>query len=666
MISVNPKDYIFDIESYPNFFSCVVRHKLSRQRWIFEVSEWCNHAPQFITFLNALEYHRCRTTGFNNFGYDWQVIEHVWRIGVTFTAMHAYEKTDMIINGSRDANFKSMIWGNQQRVQQLDLMLIHHFDNFAKATSLKQLEFAMRSLNVGDLPIKPGTNVPEDMRYPMIEYNCHDVDETEKFMDFSQPMISFREDLVETMGADVINYNDTKIGKKYFENELRERVPHLLGTYKNKKQTHRSSIALKDVIIPTIEFETPQLQHVLRYLKETTITETKAPKELKDLECTLNGFTMRVGAGGGHGSVERQCVRSDDVYDLIDVDVASYYPNLAIKNRFYPAHLSEAFCDIYLDVYNRRKGYAKKTAPNEMLKLALNGVYGDSANPHSIFLDQQYTMQITINGQLLLYLLTEKILCHTNSIMVQLNTDGITFLAPKTEREMVMKICKWWEDFTQLELEYADYAAMWIRDVNNYMALTKGDDGYLKRIGAYAYETQRENPATREVKWNKDHSALVVQKAACAAMVDGTPVRDFIMRHEDPFDFMLCSKVTGKTRQRLLLEGQTDTEAYPEINADGTPVTHVDSKGTVIQHMVFEPDAGEWLQKVTRYYIAKNGGSLQAVYNAAPAAAMKRKKRIIGKHVGWKIAPCDHLSEFNEQNIEFEWYIQEAEKLVIR
>lgn len=678
---VKTKDYVYDIESYPNFFSCVVRHIASRQRWVFEVSDWQNDARAFCEFMNALSFHDCRMIGFNNFYYDWQVIEHCLAIGPEFTAYDAFQKTEQIINGCGycwkckngnsyrcETNFKSTVWGSNQKVKQIDLYLIHHFDNKAKSTSLKETEFNMRSSNVGDLPIKPGSYLTYEDRKGMLKYNAHDVDETERFAEFSEPMINFREELIESMGYDVMNYNDTKIGKKFFEQELKSRAPHLLGTYSNKKQTKREVIHLKDVIIPKIEFETPELKRVLTHLQNTSITKTKDPPELNDLHATLRGFTMDVGAGGGHGSVERQCVRPESGWKLLDVDVASYYPNLAIANRFFPAHLSETFCDIYQDVYERRKGTAKNSPANAMYKLALNGVYGDSANEFSIFLDPQYTMQITINGQLLLYLLTEKMIMHTRAKMVQLNTDGITFLIPENEENIARDLCAWWESFTGLTLEFAEYEAMWIRDVNNYIA--KKTNGSVKRIGAYAFETQRENPGTREVTWGKDHSALVVQKAACAAMIDGVPVREFIYNHTDAFDFMLRSKATGKTRQRLFPEGSVDTPPFPEtyVADDGNTYekTSVDSKGTVIRHMVFRPDGGQWLQKLTRYYIAKNGAPLQMIYQPAPAATMKQKERIIGQNVGWNVAVCDDIKDFDPKNIDYEWYVTEAEKLVIR
>lgn len=680
--TIRTKDYSYDIESYPNFFSCVVRHHASRQRWIFEVSDWQNDALKFIEFMHALSVHDCHLIGFNNFYYDWQVVEHCLAIGPSFTAADAYAKTDQIINGCGycwkckhgnsyrcETNFQSTVWGSNQRVKQIDLYLIHHFDNKAKSTSLKEIEFNQRSRNVGDLPIKPGTYLTAEDRAGMLYYNCHDVDETETFSEYSLPMITFREGLIDSMGYDVMNYNDTKIGKKFFEKELKSRAPHLLGTYANKKQTKRpDGIKLADVILPSIEFETPELQRVLTHLKATTLTKTKAPPELENLSATINGFKMEVGAGGGHGSVERQCVRPELGWKLIDVDVASYYPNLAIANRFFPAHLSETFCDIYEDVYIRRKGTAKKSPENAMYKLALNGVYGDSANEFSIFLDPQYTMQITINGQLLLYKLTELICLRTQAEMIQLNTDGITFLIPENEEETVKSLCKWWEDWTKLELEFAEYESMWIRDVNNYAA--KKTDGTVKLIGCYAFETQRENPGTREVTWGKDHSALVVQKAAVAEMVDGIPVRQFIYNHADGYDFLLRSKCTGKTRQRLFPEGSVDTKPIVEtyVAEDGLTYekTHTDSKGVVHRHMVFEPDGGQWLQKMTRYYIAKNGSPLQMIYKAAPASHMKRKERIIGQNVGWDVAICDDISDFNPSNINYEWYISEAEKLVIK
>lgn len=72
-------------------------------------------------------------------------------------------------------------------------------------------------------------------------------------------------------------------------------------------------------------------------------------------------------------------------YESISVK-SSMYPNIAISNNVFPQHLTKRFCDIYKDVYEQRKSYAKGTAENAMLKLALNGVYGDSNNQFGPFM----------------------------------------------------------------------------------------------------------------------------------------------------------------------------------------------------------------------------------------------------------------------------------------
>jgi hypothetical protein len=92
-------------------------------------------------------------------------------------------------------------------------------------------------------------------------------------------------------------------------------------------------------------------------------------KVAENLNVVVDGFRFDFGTGGIHGSLENKIARSTKKYKLIDADVSSMYPNIAISNRVYPEHLTEKFCDIYEDVYNQRKSFAKGTAENAMLKL---------------------------------------------------------------------------------------------------------------------------------------------------------------------------------------------------------------------------------------------------------------------------------------------------------
>jgi hypothetical protein len=122
-------------------------------------------------------------------------------------------------------------------------------------------------------------------------------------------------------------------------------------------------------------------------------------------------------------------------------------------------------------LYEQRKTYPKGSAENAMLKLALNGVYGDSNSPFSVFYDPLFTMKITLSGQLLLCVLAEQLLKIDQLQLIQVNTDGLTVRVPRANKHQVDSMRKWWEELTSLELEEALYKTMYIRDCNNYIAV---------------------------------------------------------------------------------------------------------------------------------------------------------------------------------------------------
>jgi len=632
--------------------------------------------------------------GFNNNGYDYTVIHDLICRGGHITAGELYHKSQAIFNTTD--RFGLTVWESDWYVPQIDLYKIHHFDNKSRYTSLKMLEFNMRSQNIQDLPFEPGRILTDAEIDHLIKYNDHDLDETIKFLIETLPMIEFRDELSAKHNRNFVNHNDGKIGSDYFIMELeRLGVPcyHRPNGKKEPRQTIRESINLNSVMLPWINFQHPEFQCVANWLRSQTITETKGvfeyidvspemarfmdPKLIKvhglrrcdlpntkitktienqlkkgyllskcdpdfltrsdlhrfkfisgwkdhsGLNCTINGFKYDFGTGGIHGSIDSQIVSSDDDYQLIDLDVASYYPNLAIANRFYPEHLGEQFCDIYEDIYNQRKQYDKGTMENDALKYALNVPYGQSNSQYAVFFDSAYTMTITINGQLLLCLLAEYLSTLSGLTMIQINTDGLTVRCPRNQINSLTFIAKSWEELTGLELERADYSRMMIRDVNNYIG--EYEDGKLKRKGAYGYGD--------DLAWHQNHSSQIVARAAEAALVRGVPIRDTVLNHSDKFDFMLRTKVPRSSR--LFLE-----------YADGR---------------------SEQLQNITRYYASHNGGSLIKVMPPTPKQVEKdpaAPDRRIGIDVGCTVEPCNNMDQYDSDSLNYEYYIAEAEKLV--
>ena len=581
--------------------------------------------------------------GFNNVGFDYPILHEFIHTYLTVRPYDLYLKCMSIINS--DNEYAHII--RDPYIRQIDLYKINHFDNMARRTSLKVLQINMRSQSVEDLPIKPGTILTLD-QLPIIEkYNIHDVTETLKFYNHCLDSIKFRDELSETYGRDFTNHNDTKIGKDYFINLLEQRVP---GSCYNpgggKKQTIRDYIDLKSVVLPYVCFDHHEFNKVLDYFKSQTITETKGV--FNGLIATVDNFDYCFGVGGIHGSIEWTHVKSDDDYIIIDLDVASYYPNLAIANNLYPAHLGNEFCVIYKDLYEQRKQHAKGTPQNAMLKLALNGVYGDSNNKYSPFYDPAYTMAITINGQLLLCMLAERLRLIFGLKMIQINTDGLTVKINRRFEWLLNDIWAEWEKTTGLTLEAAYYSDMWIRDVNNYVARYEG--GSLKCKGAYQYDG---------LEWHKDHSAIIIQRAVVEYLTDGVPVEQSIRACSDPFDFMIKAKAPGSN---YILHGaetvQSTTRYY--VSTNGEPLVKV---------------APPILGARVGQYKRKNGISA-AYYNEVLAEVgdewderihTKNKSVYVERRTeyqkGYKTTICNDSSHFDFSTLNYQYYIDQAEKL---
>ena len=349
-------DWIYDLETYPNVFTMAVEHAEFPIRLYFEISPWRDDSRAIVEFVQTLAQQGARMIGFNSVGFDYPILHTLLRMGRA-DAHTLYLKAQAIIGTQgEDDRWLHRVKPTGSVVPQVDLYLIHHFDNKARATGLKALEFNMRSDSIEDLPFPVGTVLTREQTAVLRRYNQHDVSETKRFYHHSLDMISFRSELTRTYGRDFTNHNDTKIGKDYFVMKLEEAgvACYEFGLDgRTPRQTPRPSIALRDAILPWISFTHSEFTRVLNWLKAQTITETKGV--FTDLTAQVDGFTFVFGLGGIHGSLESTVVESDAEHIIVDLDVTSYYPNLAITNGFYPAHLGREFVSIYKHLFEQRK-----------------------------------------------------------------------------------------------------------------------------------------------------------------------------------------------------------------------------------------------------------------------------------------------------------------------
>lgn len=605
-------DWVYDCETFPNVFTLSVMHVEAPVKLMFEISEWHNESRQIVEFVRYLADRNARMAGFNNIGFDYPILHTLMQMGQS-DAQTLYRKAQAIIERQDDDDrWLHTVKPSDRIVEQIDLYKIHHFDNKARATSLKALEFNLRMDTIEDLPFKVGTVLTREQVEVLKKYNEHDVEATRLFYHLTTDMLRFREDLcAKYPGKDWLNFNDTKIGKEYFTLRLEQAG---VSCYdfgpdgRTPRQTPRPVIHLKDAILPWITFQQPEFIRVLNWLKAQTITETKGV--FTDLTATVDGFTFVFGLGGIHGSLENVVVESDDEHVIIDLDVTSYYPNLAITNGFHPEHLGKDFVAIYSNLFEQRKQYPKKSSESAMLKLALNGVYGDSNNKFSVFYDPLFTMSITLNGQLLLCLLAERLMEIGGLSLVQINTDGVTVRVPRAHMQRVDETCAWWMHITGLNLEQVRYRRMFLRDVNNYIG--QYEDGTVKRKGAYEWKTG----------WHQNAGGLVIPKVAEKVLVDGAPIRETVENWPHLHDFMLRIKVP---RSSYLQWG--DHQA----------------------------------QNTTRYYVAKGGKPLT---KWMPPLKGKTDWRKFAVESGWNVQVCNNIKDVGLP-VDFDYYVQEIEKLCL-
>ena len=181
--------------------------------------------------------------------------------------MRAYQKASEIINGQNAAYGRELIHHKERLLNQIDLMKINHFDNPARRTSLKALEFAMRLHSVEDLPFPVGVDLTSEQMDTLIKYNHYDLYATEMFYEKCKHLIEMRWDLMASgaISGDVLNYSDVKLGEKYLITKIGRN-----NCYKGAKpiQTRRTEIRFKDIILPKIFYRTERFQEVLSWFKD--------------------------------------------------------------------------------------------------------------------------------------------------------------------------------------------------------------------------------------------------------------------------------------------------------------------------------------------------------------------------------------------------------------
>ncbi len=597
-------NYVMDYETLSNCFIACFEDTKSEDQELFIIHESKNDILEIVTFLEKNiafnEWH----VSFNGLSFDSQITEHILRNkeqlleqdGDTI-AKFLYSKAQDIINRQNDNEF-SEFSPKDLHIRQLDVFKLNHWDNPAKRSSLKWIQYTMDWHNIIDMPIHHTETIVTDQIPEIIKYCWNDVKSTKQIMLLSKSNIDLRRKLTEEYGIDLYSASEPRISKELFLHFLSKKTG--IKKYELRQgRTIRTKIVVKDIILPYISFKTASFQNLLKKFQEVVIYPGETKGGFK-YSVQYKGIKTDYGLGGIHGARPTKVYEPIEDMIIMTSDVTSFYPNLAIRNKWAPAHLPQKeFYDLYEWFFEERKKIPKKDPKNYVYKIILNSTYGLSNDKNSFLYDPEFTMKITINGQLSLTMLYEMI-CEEipGAIPLMQNTDGVETMIPKDQVDKYMEICKRWEELTSLQLEHDKYSKIILGDVNNYIAIT--EDGKAKCKGRFDFEN---------LALHKNKSFLIIPKAIFNYFVNGIEPIEYLKTQKNIFDYCGGVKIKGdwKFYEHSLVNGN-----YVKQPLQHTIRYYISHKGSKIiktnltDHREIQIEAGKWMQSTMIDYVEKD------------------------------------------------------------
>jgi len=604
-------NWVMDYETLKNCtILCVEDWKNDEIKKTFIVHKLKDDKKELIEFLEENRKHREYHISFNGLGFDAQISQFILKNANRLIhstaegfASEIYAKAQDIIGRQSRREFQEFPeW--KIEIPQIDVFKINHWDNTAKMSGLKWIQYSMDWFNLQEMPIHHTTLIETmDEIDIVVDYCRNDVKSTKQIMHLCKTQINLRATISKKYGINCYNYSNTKIGSELLLKLYCDRTGKEPRDVK-RTGTIRNHIIVKDILFPYISFKTQIFKTFFEKVTNTVIKNTKG-----DFNHTVKYdiYKFEYGTGGIHQCISPGIYEAENDFIIKDLDVASLYPSIAIVNKMFPAHLGVDFYNVYkediVDVRLAEKAKKDKgdKAIVEGFKEAANASYGNSNSQHSWLYDPQYTMQTTINGQLLLTMLVEELLLEfPDATLLQTNTDGATLKFKKSDETKYYEICKAWEVKTQLILEYADYSKMVIKDVNNYIGVYT--NGKVKCKGSFEWE-DLQNCKPSHLHKNKSH--LIIPKAIYNYFVNNILPEQYLQDNRNIFDY--CGAAKAKGDWDFNMKCIIDRE-YSNIPIQKTIRYYISNSGCKIvkknkkDNREIQVEAGQWVQTLFNLY----------------------------------------------------------------
>lgn len=643
------------------------------KRYRFSIFE--DDDSELYPLLNWLQY-EADYFGYNNNKYDRLMLSALLMYYNQFDKPSKlieflYDTSQRIIrNSDNDVlwqdNFTNMLMKNRLNFRDLDLFQIFRLDHFHK--SLKQTSINIKWYNLLEYHMPPISELDVDYYYrltenrglsieqlnrlyrnsferylhpswkkEMEEYNDNDVFICCELVRMNQEEIRLRYMISKEYEINVLSASRSTIADKVIV-KLYSKFTGLHPKRFIDTKTIRRKIEVSEILSDKIQFLSPQLNDLLQSLRSLVLRGEKGEFERT---FTYAGTSYTLATGGLHSNEIPAIYVADDKQTIVDRDVTSYYPNLIRSLKVCQKHLNPKawfrIADTIVDERTEHKHLAKDKSLSLILQIkhftaaaclkivANAGIFGKMGSEKSFLCDKKAMYKVTINGQLFLLMLIER-LEDAGIHVISANTDGIVTIVPKGLEETADNICHWWEKHLGLELEFTSYSKYITEGVNSY--LTVKTDGKKKFKG-------RMNPKMYLEDLSKGYNSPIVAKAVTEYFINGTPVMETLRNSKSILDFCRTQNVNRKY--------------YIEY-------THVVDHKMVVEEV----------QRNTRFYVSLTGGSLMKVEILGWDENNQPKLKKSSLCADQRVTVCNFVEDkdISELNINYLYYYNECMAII--
>lgn len=643
------------------------------KRYRFSIFE--DDDSELYPLLNWLQY-EADYFGYNNNKYDRLMLSALLMYYNQFDKPSKlieflYDTSQRIIrNSDNDVlwqdNFTNMLMKNRLNFRDLDLFQIFRLDHFHK--SLKQTSINIKWYNLLEYHMPPISELDVDYYYrlaenrglsieqlnrlyrnsferylhpawkkEMEEYNDNDVFICCELVRMNQEEIRLRYMISKEYEINVLSASRSTIADKVIV-KLYSKFTGLHPKRFIDTKTIRRKIEVSEILSDKIQFLSPQLNDLLQSLRSLVLRGEKGEFERT---FTYAGTSYTLATGGLHSNEIPAIYVADDKQTIVDRDVTSYYPNLIRSLKVCQKHLNPKawfrIADTIVDERTEHKHLAKDKSLSLILQIkhftaaaclkivANAGIFGKMGSEKSFLCDKKAMYKVTINGQLFLLMLIER-LEDAGIHVISANTDGIVTIVPKGLEETADNICHWWEKHLGLELEFTSYSKYITEGVNSY--LTVKTDGKKKFKG-------RMNPKMYLEDLSKGYNSPIVAKAVTEYFINGTPVMETLRNSRSILDFCRTQNVNRKY--------------YIEY-------THVVDRKVVVEEV----------QRNTRFYVSLTGGSLMKGEILGWDENNQPKLKKSSLCAGQRVTVCNLVEDkdISELNINYLYYYNECMAII--